>query len=84
MALIILGSSEGGFLIALTTLCSCALELTTFGSFVALESPVTRGCSSHFIFAIKSIMAAFIFGSVMSGSVLVCGVELAELAELRF
>ena len=81
MALIILGSSEGGFLIALTTFCSCALELTTFGSFVALESPVTRGCSSHFIFAIKSIMAAFICGSSLSWSVLVCG---AGLVELRF
>ena len=81
MALIILGSSEGGFLIALTTFCSCALELTTFGSFVALESPVTRGCSSHFILAIKSIMVAFICGSNLSLSVLVCG---AGLFELRF
>ena len=71
-------------MIAFTTFGSFTLESTTFGLSGTLESPVTRGCSSHFIFAIKSIMAAFIFGSVMSGSVLVCGAELAELAELRF
>ena len=81
MALITLGFSGGGFLIALTTFCSCTLESTTFGFFGTLESPVTRGCSSHFILAIKSIMNAFICGSNLSLSVLVCG---AGLFELRF
>ena len=79
MALITFGFSGGGFLIALTTFGSFTLESTTFGLSGTLESPVTRGCSSHFILAIKSIMAAFICGSNLSLSVLVCGAGLFGL-----
>ena len=81
MALITLGFSGGGFLIALTTFGFFTLESTTFSLSCTLESPVTRGGSSHFILATKSIMAAFICGSNLSLSVLVCG---AGLFELRF
>ena len=64
-------SWDGGSLIA----------FTTFGLVCTLESPVTRGGSSHFILAMKSIISAFICGSNLSLSVLVCG---AGLFELRF
>ena len=81
MALITFGFSGGGFLIALTTFGSFTLGSTTFGFSCTLESPVTRGCSTHFILATKSIMAAFICGSSLTLSVLVGG---AGLFELRF
>ena len=81
MALMTFGFSGGGFLIALTTFGSFTLGSTTFGFSCTLESPVTRGCSTHFILATKSIMAAFICGSSLTLSVLVGG---AGLFELRF
>ena len=81
MALMTFGFSGDGFLIALTTCGSCTLGSTTFCFSCTLESPVARGCRTHFILAMASIMAAFICGSSLILSVLVCG---AGLFELRF